>query len=104
MWVLHGRFDEGDMTTGMWTGHGWTQVLELAHRYRDADDAQDVADALHLAGCRFNHAEARQTVGDSMFVVRHAVTGEAYTPKPIVDKPQHLFLREGWRGRNKGGR
>jgi hypothetical protein len=103
MWIMHGRFEDGDMPTGLWTGHGWTQDPNLAHRYENPDEAQDMADALHLAGCTFDHAKARRTVGDSLFVVRHSITGEAYKPKPLVNKPLHFFIREGWRERSKVG-
>lgn len=99
MWLLLRKSKKVDQ---LWTGSGWTQDYGLARLYEDPDSAQDMADALHLAGSNYDHEKARKAIADSKFVVQHAKTGEPYLPKPLVEKPSFIFARQGWQDRKKG--
>lgn len=87
---------------GLWTGNGWGTQTE-ARQYDDPDAAQDQADALSLAALEFKHdaARAADAAGTLEFTVRGFQSGKRHIPKPLVDKPKHLFVREGHRERNQ---
>lgn len=59
---------------GMFSGNGWTKQGFLAQRYEDGDEAQQCADALHLANCNFDHTKARDT--ESEYEVRDLFRGQ----------------------------
>jgi hypothetical protein len=83
-WVVQSEY-------GIFNGTGWGK-LDEAKLFPIGPEAQETADALHLADCSFNHEKARDT--QSRFTVRNYITGKTYIPAPLIDN-KRFFLRVG---------
>lgn len=90
MWIMTGNFKG---LIKLWNGHGWTVDMEEAKKFEDPDEAQRVADSLHIADCSFDVAKARETVFKSHFVVGNVDSGKVYEPPPLI-KNRFIFDRE----------
>jgi hypothetical protein len=81
MWIVVGIIEGRDK---IWSGNMFGTKSELFTQYESGDEAQETADAFHLADCSFDHEKARKEVSNSKFVVRDYHTGEAYVPPSLI--------------------
>jgi hypothetical protein len=93
-WVMKGSgFDDGDK---IWNGTGWTNLDKRDDEpalFDTPEEAQTMADAMHLAYCNFSHERARETAARSLFTVLEYPDGTPYTPRPLI-KNRFIFARE----------